>query len=160
MDVTETLTVDFPVYGKHGIFRFWDIVDDNAPHARRTPEDISVTRDGSDEPFELSWEDHHRQRVAKIGDADTTLDVGEHTYVIKYHIDGVLDENVEKITDVDVDTMFYWQLIPRGWQQTIEKSTLTVHLPVPAAGRRAVRDRQRLRDRLHGRGRRHRPTSP
>ena len=132
MDVTETITVDFPGYGKHGIFRFWDIVDDNSPHARRTPEDISVTRDGSDEPFELSWEDHHRQRVAKIGSANTTLDVGEHTYVIKYHIDGVLAENNKRITGEDVDTMFYWQLIPRGWQQTIEQSTLTVHLPVPA----------------------------
>ena len=133
LDVTETITVDFPGYGKHGIFRFWDIVDDNSPHARRTPEDISVTRDGSDEPFELSWEDHHRQRVAKIGSADTTLDVGEHTYVIKYHIDGVLDQNAEDVTGVDdVDTMFYWQLIPRGWQQDIEKSTLTVHLPEPA----------------------------
>ncbi len=132
LDVTETITVDFPGFGKHGIFRFWDIVDDNAPHARRTPEDISVTRDGSDEPFELSWADHHRQRVAKIGSADTTLDVGEHTYVIKYHIDGVLDQNVEKVTGEDVDTMFYWQLIPRGWQQSILKSTLTVHLPEPA----------------------------
>ena len=57
LDVTETLTVDFPVYGKHGIFRFWDLVDDNAPHARRTPEDITVTRDGQSEPFELSSED-------------------------------------------------------------------------------------------------------
>jgi hypothetical protein len=132
LDVTETITVDFPGYGKHGIFRFWDIVDDNAPHARRTPEDISVTRDGNAEPFELSWEDHHRQRVAKIGSASTTLDVGEHTYVLKYHIDGVLDDNDEKVTGEDVDTMFYWQLIPRGWQQNIEQSTLTVHLPEPA----------------------------
>jgi uncharacterized membrane protein YgcG len=132
MDVTETITVDFPAYGKHGIFRFWDIVDDNAPHARRTPDDISVTRDGDDEPFELSWADHHRQRVAKIGSADTTLDVGEHTYVIKYHIDGVLDENNESVTGSKADTMFYWQLIPRGWQQSIDKSTLTVHLPKPA----------------------------
>jgi len=132
MDVTETITVDFPVYGKHGIFRFWDIVDDNAPHARRTPENISVTMDGADEPFDLSWADHHRQRVAKIGDANTTLDLGEHTYVIKYHIDGVLDDNSEKVTGEDLPTMFYWQLIPRGWQQTIEKSQLTVHLPVAA----------------------------
>jgi hypothetical protein len=132
MDVTETITVDFPVYGKHGIFRFWDIVDDNAPHARRIPEDISITRDGSSEPVEYSWKDHHRQRVARIGDPNSTLDLGEHTYVIKYHIDGVLDENNQKVTDSDDDTMFYWQLIPRGWQQTIEQSKLTVHLPVAA----------------------------
>ncbi|HEX5089537.1 MAG TPA: DUF2207 domain-containing protein [Nocardioides sp.] len=132
MDVTETLTVDFPVYGKHGIFRFWDTVDDNAPNARRIPKDISVTRDGHDEPVDLSWKDHHRQRVARIGDPNSTLDVGEHTYVITYSIDGVLVENNEKVTKTQDDTMFFWQLIPRGWQQTIEKSTLTVHLPVAA----------------------------
>jgi uncharacterized membrane protein YgcG len=132
LSVTETITVDVPVYDKHGIFRFWDIVDENDPHARRTPEDISVTRDGSAEPFELSWEDSHRQRMAKIGDANTTLTLGEHTYVIKYHIDGVLAENQESITGEDLDTMFFWQLVPRGWQQTIDEATLTVHLPVAA----------------------------
>jgi Predicted membrane protein (DUF2207) len=132
LDVTETLTVDFPVYGKHGIFRFWDIVDDNAPHARRTPEDISVTRDGSSEPFELSWADHHRQRVAKIGSADSTLDLGAHTYVITYHINGVLDDNSEKVTGSSGPAMFYWQLIPRGWNQSIDQAELTVHLPKPA----------------------------
>ena len=41
----------------------------------------------------MSNEDHGRFRVAKIGSADATLDTGEHTYVIKYHIDGVLTEN-------------------------------------------------------------------
>jgi uncharacterized membrane protein len=132
LDVSETITVNFPVYGKHGIFRFWDIVDDNAPHARRIPEDISVTRDGHSEPVEFSWEDHHRQRVARIGDPDSTLDLGDHTYVLKYHIDGVLVPNKERLTRSDAETMFYWQLIPRGWQQTIEQSTLTVHLPVNA----------------------------
>jgi hypothetical protein len=130
LDVTETITVDFPVYGKHGIFRFWDKIDPNNPHARLVPEDISVTRDGSSEPFEMSNEDHGRFRVARIGSANTTLDVGEHTYVIKYHVDGMLAENKESVTGVDVPTMFYWQLIPRGWQQSIGQSSLTVHLPV------------------------------
>lgn len=45
LKVVETLTVDFPVYGKHGIFRFWDRVDVNDDNARRDPDDISVTRD-------------------------------------------------------------------------------------------------------------------
>ena len=132
MDVTETLTVDFPVYGKHGIFRFWDLVDDNAPHARRIPEGITVTRDGKPEPFDISSEDHGRFRVAKIGSADTTLDLGEHTYVIKYHIKGVLDENDKDVTGSDGATMFYWNLIPGGWQQSIKQANLTVHLPVAA----------------------------
>jgi hypothetical protein len=98
LDVTETITVDFPVYGKHGIFRFWDRVDINDDNARRDPEDISVTRDGRDEPFELSNEDHGRFRVAKIGSADVTLDTGEHVYVITYHIDGVITEGADDIT--------------------------------------------------------------
>ena len=29
-DVTETLNVYFPVYGKHGIFRFFDLADPSA----------------------------------------------------------------------------------------------------------------------------------
>jgi uncharacterized membrane protein YgcG len=128
LDVTETITVDFPVYGKHGIFRFWDRVDANDDNARRDPEDISVTRDGGDEPFELSNEDHGRFRVAKIGSADVTLDTGEHVYVIKYHIDGVITEGADEITSER--SQFYWQLIPGGWQQSIDAATLTVHLPV------------------------------
>jgi uncharacterized membrane protein YgcG len=128
LDVTETITVDVPVYGKHGIFRFWDRVDVNDDSARRDPEDISVTRDGRDEPFELSNEDHGRFRVAKIGSADVTLDTGEHVYVIKYHIDGVITEGDDSITSEP--SQFYWQLIPGGWQQSIDAATLTVHLPV------------------------------
>ena len=50
--------------------------------------------------------------MAKIGTADVTLDVGEHVYVIKYHIDGVLAENDERITG-ETSSQFYWQLIPR-----------------------------------------------
>ena len=130
LDVTETITVDVPVYGKHGIFRFWDRVDPNDDNARRDPEDISVTRDGDEEPFELSNEDRGRFRVAKIGSADVTLDTGEHTYVIEYHIDGVLTEGADVITSLP--SQFYWQLIPGGWQQSIEEANLTVHLPVDA----------------------------
>jgi len=130
LDVTETITVDVPVFGKHGIFRFWDRVDENDPHARRNPEDIEVTRDGESEPFELSTEDHGRFVVAKIGSADVTLQPGEHVYELKYHIDGVIVEGRDDITAAP--SMFYWNLIPGGWQQTIDNADLTVHLPVPA----------------------------
>ena len=130
LHVTETITVDFPGYGKHGIFRFWDKIDPNNPHARLIPEDVTVTRDGEAEPFELLDEDHGRFRVAKIGEANTTLGLGEHTYVIDYRMDGVLTDNQESVTGQSLPTMFYWQLVPRGWQQSIEKATLTVHLPV------------------------------
>jgi hypothetical protein len=132
LTVTETLSVDFPDHGKHGIFRFWDLADPNDPHARRTPTDIAVTMDGSDEPFTTDTEDHGRFRVAKIGDPDSTLDPGVHVYVLTYRIDGVLDANSSSVTGADERSMFYWNLIPQGWQQSIDKAELTVHLPVAA----------------------------
>ena len=56
--------------------------------------------------------------------------------------------------------MFYWKLIPRGWQQTIDE--VDAHRAPAGAGpvRRQVRGRQRRHDRLHRRGRRAPRTSP
>lgn len=127
LDVVETLTVNFPGGGKHGIFRFWDRVDPNTEGARRTVEDVDVTLDGDDVDFEMSREDGGRFQVAKIGDPDSTVSIGEHTYEIRYHIDGVLIEGAG-----DAPTQFYWNLIPSGWRQTIDAATLTVNLPAVA----------------------------
>lgn len=127
LDVVETLTVNFPGGGKHGIFRFWDRVDPNTDGARRTVEDVEVTLDGGDVDFEMSREDGGRFQVAKIGDADSFVSTGEHTYEIRYHIDGVLIEGTG-----DARTQFYWNLIPSGWRQTIDEARLTVNLPAAA----------------------------
>ena len=88
---TETITVNFPDYGKHGIFRFFDRADASAPHARREPHDVSVAMDGGPEPFELSTQSGGRYVVARIGDANVPLQRGDHTYTISYRIDGVLE---------------------------------------------------------------------
>ena len=45
----ETITGDFP-YGRHGIFRYWDLKDFGDEHVRLVPKDIEITRDGEDEP--------------------------------------------------------------------------------------------------------------
>ena len=127
LTVVETLTVDVPGPGTHGIFRFFDIADPNAPHARRIPNDIAVTRDGEDEPFEMERREQGRIRVARIGSASATLTPGRHVYEIRYAIDGVLEPGTD-----GARTQFYWNLIPGGWQQPIAKSDLTVHLPVAA----------------------------
>lgn len=124
LDVVETLTVDFPGGGKHGIFRFWDRVDPNTDGARRTVEDVDVTFDGGEVPFEMSREDGGRFQVAKIGDPDSYVSIGEHTYEISYHIDGVLIEGSGA-----TPTQLYWNLIPQGWRQTIDEARLTVNLP-------------------------------
>lgn len=123
--VTETLTVFFPTGNKRGIFRFWDSVDPNDPHVRHFPEDVSVTRDGQPEPFQLTKGDNPRFRVARIGDEDVYLDPGNHVYELRYRIDGVLSRG-------EAGTQFYWNLIPGGWLQQIDAARLTVSLPTEA----------------------------
>ncbi len=127
LTVTETLTVHFPDSGKHGIFRFFDRADPSATHARRDPHDISVTMDGAPVPVDRTTESSGRYVVARIGDPDVTVQPGDHTYVIRYGIDGVLEPGTD-----GAQTQFYWNLIPGGWAQEIDRAVLTVHLPAPA----------------------------
>lgn len=120
VEVTETLVVEFPVL-RHGIFRFFDLRDPNDDHARLVPEDIEVTRDGREEPFEVLTEGDGRYRNIKIGDPDKTI-YNEHTYVIRYRVPGVLLERGE-------GSRFHWNLVPQGWRMPIESVRLRVELP-------------------------------
>ncbi|HQR28691.1 MAG TPA: DUF2207 domain-containing protein, partial [Nocardioides sp.] len=124
MEVVERLRVNFPFPGKHGIFRFFDVRDDNDWRARRIPESVTVSRDGGPEQLEMLTEGRGRYRVAKIGSPYSTLEPGIHTYEIRYRIEGVLLPGPDNGT-----SRFYWNLIPGGWQQPIEKARLTVRLP-------------------------------
>ncbi|MET0998670.1 MAG: DUF2207 domain-containing protein [Marmoricola sp.] len=120
LSVTETLQVSYPGL-KHGIFRFFDLRDPNDSHVRLKPRNISVTRDGQAEQFEVLTEGRGRYRNVKIGSPDRTI-MGAHLYVIRYTIDGVLAPRGD-------GSRFYWNLVPPGWQMPIERSRLTVHLP-------------------------------
>ncbi|WP_193610141.1 DUF2207 domain-containing protein [Nocardioides lijunqiniae] len=126
LDVVETITVDFPVDDRHGIFRFWDLTDTTDPHTRLDVEDLEVTMDGRDVPVDASSEQGGQVLVAKIGDADRTVSTGQHVYEISYHLDGVLVPGDLGRTDL------YWDLVPSGWRQTIDQARLTVNLPSPA----------------------------
>src|SRR6478735_9066680 len=127
LEVVEKLTVNFPYSGKHGIFRFWDTEDPNAPDSRRIPHDVEVTMDGDDVPVEISRQAGGQYRVARIGDADSTVEPGDHVYTISYRIDGVLTPGTG-----EAETQFYWNLIPAGWAQAITAADLTVRLPAKA----------------------------
>jgi uncharacterized membrane protein len=123
LSVTETLSVSYPGF-KHGIFRFFDLHDPNDSHVRLRPQNISVTRDGQSEQYEVLNEGRGRYRDVKIGSASTTIS-GDHVYVIRYTIEGVL-------APAGDGSQFYWNLIPGGWRLPIERARLTVHLPSEA----------------------------
>ncbi|MCX6397216.1 MAG: DUF2207 domain-containing protein [Propionibacteriales bacterium] len=125
LTAVETLTLNFPA-SKHGIFRLLDTRDQNNPKNRLLPYDISVSRDGRSEPFEIVNQSRGRYKTIKIGDADKTI-YGSHVYRIKYKIDGVLNPGTD-----GARTQFYWNLIGVGWLNRIETYDLRVHLPADA----------------------------
>jgi Predicted membrane protein (DUF2207) len=127
MDVVETLTVDFPSRGKHGIFRFFDRSFQGDPTVRWDPRDVEVTMDGDAVPFEELDEGFGRYTNVRIGDPDATVVPGEHVYRIGYTIDGVLLEGTG-----EQESELYWNLVPGGWRQEITRSRLTVTLPAEA----------------------------
>ncbi|GGR40484.1 hypothetical protein GCM10010197_01830 [Nocardioides luteus] len=167
MRVTETVTVDFPDSESHGIYRFFDSRDPNAPGLRRVPEAVEVEVDpqltldqrldlarersslfeddladliaqyGEEEGklraaerYSPSFDDTEitrrgwsgRYTTLRIGDEYNRLPAGEHVYVIEYEVPDVL------LPDAD-GSRFYWNLVPSGWRQPIEKASLSVTLP-------------------------------
>ena len=45
LDAVETITGEFPS-SRHGIFRYWDVANQNNPRVRQKPEITSVLLDG------------------------------------------------------------------------------------------------------------------
>ncbi len=137
LTATETITGEFP-YGRHGIFRYWDVTDRADASVRYLPTIRSVTRDGVDEPYTTSWQSGHTFYVAKIGDPNVILDAGAHTYVITYTVPGTISPyrpatgafagSDGTATGVPA-SVFAWDVVARGWEMAIQKAHVTVTLP-------------------------------
>ncbi|MFL6090329.1 MAG: DUF2207 domain-containing protein [Aeromicrobium sp.] len=149
LTATEKIVGDFP-YGRHGIFRYWDLQDAADKHVRLRPQDFTVTRDGSPEPYQLLWEQGRRFRVAKIGSADNFLSLGEHTYVLKYRIKGALAHGSVKAGTTASwggagakTSLFNWQVVAGGWAMSMHRVHVRVELPAKVTDAQcAVRDRR------------------
>lgn len=126
LKVVENLDVQVPGSATHGIFRFFDIADPNAPHARRIPEAITVTRDGSPDEVKISHQGLGRYEVVRVGNPGRTLAPGVHHYTIGYELPGVIIPSAG-------GSAFYWNLVPGGWRQSISDIDLRVHLPKASA---------------------------
>ncbi|HEX3810721.1 MAG TPA: DUF2207 domain-containing protein [Rhizomicrobium sp.] len=117
--VRETITVN--ALGdeiSHGIFRDFPTLGQNGVHASFNVS--AVTRDGKPEPFEIDRLDGGKR--VKIGDADTELSHGTHTYTIAY----TTDRQIHFFPTYDE---FYWNVTGNGWDFHIERAEATVHLP-------------------------------
>ncbi|MBT0566630.1 DUF2207 domain-containing protein [Williamsia sp. CHRR-6] len=132
LTATETIDVEFPLF-RHGIFRFFDVVDPNNTRVRLVPHDITVTRDGRPERLDTSTQRGGRYVVAKIGDPNTTID-GNHRYELRYRIPGALS----RASKPKSGAQFYWNVIPGGWRMPIQQSSITVNLPAAPADTRCA----------------------
>ncbi|WP_286174917.1 DUF2207 domain-containing protein, partial [Mycobacterium sp. DL99] len=141
MTAVETITGNFPS-GRHGIFRYWDVANQNNSRLRQVPEITSITLDGAPAPYQLLWEKGERFRVAKVGDPDTTLDYGSHVFEIRYTIAGVLDPGsvgagrqfAGSTGNPDARSAFYWNVVAPAWNNTIERAEISVTLPAEVTG--------------------------
>jgi predicted membrane protein DUF2207 len=136
LDAVETITAEFPS-GRHGIFRWFDIGNQNNERLRQKPEITSILLDGEPASYQMLSEGGDRFRVAKIGDADIYLSQGTHVFEIRYSIAGVLDPGTvgadktfaaatgEPSTSPSV---FYWNVIAPS-NSRIEQADISITLP-------------------------------
>jgi hypothetical protein len=126
LTVTETISVVSEGFHiQHGIYRdFPTTYTDKFGRRVHVGFDVlHVTRDGHDEPYDLSSIDSG-QRI-KIGNADVNLDPGPHTYAITYATD-------RQIGFYDSYDELYWNVTGNFWQFPIERAEATIDLPAGA----------------------------
>ncbi|TQR84631.1 DUF2207 domain-containing protein, partial [Mycobacterium hodleri] len=141
LNAVETIRGEFPS-GRHGLFRYWDVANPNSPRVRQEPTVTSILMDGEPVPYQLLWESGDRFRVAKIGDADSTLSPGTHVYELRYSIAGVLDpgavgENrsfAKVVGDPDSTSAFFWNVIAPSWNNEIDRVRVRVTMPADVTG--------------------------
>ncbi len=141
MQATETITAEFPS-GRHGIFRYWDVANQNDSHIRQVPQVEEISLDGEPVPHEFLWKNGERFLVAKIGDPDSYVWPGTHIYQIRYSIPGVLDPGTtgegrqfaSVVGNPAGPSVFFWNVIAPGWSNDIERAEISVRLPAPVPG--------------------------
>lgn len=118
MDVTENITV----YAagreiKHGIFRDFPVQYENK---KVTFEVEEVLLDGDETEYDL--DSVSRGVRIKIGDPDSYVSKGEHTYTIKYKT----ERQMAFYKDYDE---LYWNVIGSGWDFAIEHCHAKIYFP-------------------------------
>ena len=114
---------------QHGIYYDFPTIYSNTKTGGRLVIDfqvLGVQRDGQAEPYTVgNWENGKR---VKIGSADTVIDPGEHTWVLRFSV----DRELGYFADHDE---LYWNVTGSGWLFPIEHASATVTLPTGAAAK-------------------------
>ncbi len=112
---------------RHGIYYDFPTVYSNLKTGGRLVINFQVLgaqRDGQQEPYTV--ESRANGKRVKIGSADTLIEPGEHTYVLRFTV----DRELGYFSDHDE---LYWNVTGNGWVFPIERASATVTLPAGAA---------------------------
>jgi uncharacterized membrane protein YgcG len=112
---------------QHGIYYDFPTIYSNTKTGGRLVIDFRVLgaqRDGQAEPYTV--ENLSNGKRVKIGSADTLIDPGEHTWVLRFSV----DRELGYFADHDE---LYWNVTGNGWVFPIERASATVTLPTGAA---------------------------
>jgi hypothetical protein len=122
LDVTETLRVEAEGNAiKHGLLRdFPTTYRRDGRRVRVGFEVREVERDGHPEPYDTETIDNGVR--LRIGKADTYLDPGEHTYVIRY-------TTTRQLGFFDGYDELYWNVTGNGWSFPIDRAEAYIRLP-------------------------------
>lgn len=112
---------------KHGIIRHFPVrYRDNDGRAFNVGFDVkSVTLDGESVPCSISYKGAYAH--VRIGDANTIISRGPHTFVIKY-------ETSRQVGFFEEYDELYWNVTGNEWDWPIEKASCTVSLPQGSGG--------------------------
>ncbi len=127
LTVTETIAVQVENLAiEHGIFRdFPTTYTDRAGNRVRVRFEVDdVMRDGRPEPYVVETIDNGKR--VRIGEADTTVSRGAHTYRIVYKT----DRQIGFFEDFDE---LYWNVTGNAWAFRIDRASATIHLPAGAS---------------------------
>ncbi|MCH1405245.1 MAG: DUF2207 domain-containing protein, partial [Candidatus Nanopelagicales bacterium] len=137
MDISETIVYDFESAERRGIFRdipVRDYLDDGSARAYDI-DVLSVTRDGSSEPYEIFDEGDYLR--VRIGDPDITI-TGTHDYQIQYTVaNGLTQYTQEQVDAIGIaelepgDVEVYWDFIGGEWEAPIDQARVRVEGPGP-----------------------------
>lgn len=122
LEVREQITYDFGSNERHGILRdipvrfYFDSTHDRLYRL----EVIDVSSETAPDEYVREDAGGGYTRL-RIGDADRTI-TGEHTYTIRYRVQGALNG----FTDHDE---LYWNATGNEWEIPIDHATVTVNLP-------------------------------
>ncbi|MCX6085308.1 MAG: DUF2207 domain-containing protein, partial [Caldiserica bacterium] len=114
---------------QHGIYYDFPTIYSNTKTGGRLVIDfrvLGVQRDGQTEPYTM--ENLTNGKRVKIGSADTFIEPGQHTWMLRFSV----DRELGYFADHDE---LYWNVIGNGWLFPIEHASATVTLPTGAAAK-------------------------